>query len=317
LGANTDTLKRYGYLFEKIVDIENLKLAHKNASKGKSYYKEVIWVNNNEEIALKLLQKRLINGSFKTSEYTFKKITERNKERVIAKLPYYPDRIVHHAILQIVEPILKKSLIRDTFQSIKNRGTHDCRRRISKFIDKNSPTHYMKIDLKKYYPNIQHEFLKNELRKKIKDKKVLSLLNEIIDSYLDKGLPIGSYTSQILGNFNLSWLDWKIKKKIKGYFRYCDDMLFLGNKKELEEIKQILLKLNLEIKYHPIVSKFNRFVFIGYKYLKNKILLKKNIIRNTYKSTSKNIFSFWGWFKPIRNKNLWKDTYIRLNGEIV
>lgn len=305
-------MKRYGFLFEQIVDIENIRQAHYNARKGKSYYKEVKWVNENEELALKLIQKRLMNEDFKTSSYTFKTIEDRKKKRVIAKLPYYPDRIVHHAILQIVEPVLTKSLIRDTFQSIKGRGIHDCRRRVSKFIEKNKPTHFMKIDLKKYYPNISHEFLKNKLQTKIKDEKVLNLLFEIIDSYLEKGLPIGSYTSQILGNFNLSWLDWKIKHRLKGYFRYCDDMLFLGNKKELEKIKQEILQYNLNLRYYPIVSNFKELTFIGYKYSNNKLKLKKNIIRNTYNATKKNIFSFWGWFKPIRNKEIWKDRYITI-----
>ena len=99
-------MKRFGHLFEKVYDIENIKLAHKNAKKGKKYYKEVKMIDSNEEYYLEWLSYILKNKEYKTSKYeVFTKCTDNGKMREIYKLPYYPDRIVHHAIIQVIGDI--------------------------------------------------------------------------------------------------------------------------------------------------------------------------------------------------------------------
>ena len=220
-------MKRYGNLYEKICDLDNLKLAHKNAQKGKGWYKEVKEINANPDYYLKKLQNMLINKIYKTSEYeTFMK-NDTGKERKIYKLPYYPDRIAQWAILQVIEPILVKNFITDTYSAIPGRGIHKALHRIEKAIqtDVKGTQYCLKIDAKKYYPSINHEILKNKYRKLFKDKDLIWLLDEIIDSTPgDTGIPIGNYISQYSGNFYFSSFDHWIKeeKHIKYYFRYMD-----------------------------------------------------------------------------------------------
>ena len=94
-------MKRYGNIYEKIYNIENLRLAHKNAKKGKGWYKEVLMIDENPDYYLKLLQKQLIEKTYHTSKYESFIKKDGEKERVIYKLPYFPDRICQWAILQI------------------------------------------------------------------------------------------------------------------------------------------------------------------------------------------------------------------------
>ena len=131
----------------------------------------------------------------------------------------------------------------------------------------------MKLDIKKYYPSIDKEILKNKFKKMFKDKELLWLLNTIIDS--EENVPIGFYTSQWFANFFLTDLDHYIKEnlKIKYYIRYADDMvLFSNNKKNLHKarilIEEYLKKENLKLKENYSLFKVdNRFIdFIGYKF---------------------------------------------------
>src|SRR5690606_9941326 len=112
-----------------------------------------------------------------------------------------PDRIVHHAIMIVCGDFWEKSLIRDTFQSLGGRGTSDARKRVQRFIQRNKPKYYLQIDISKYYPSINNNILKEVICKKIKCKRTLDLLYDIIDSC--EGVPIGNYLSQIFGNLYL------------------------------------------------------------------------------------------------------------------
>lgn len=117
-------MKRYNNLFDKIVNIDNLYLADKKARKNKSNRKDIKQFDQNKEELLKKLQQDLINGTYKTSEYnTF--IIREPKERLIFRLPYYPDRIVHHAVMNIMEPIWVSIFIKNTYSCIKHRGIHE------------------------------------------------------------------------------------------------------------------------------------------------------------------------------------------------
>ena len=227
-------MKRYNNLFSQITDYENLQLAHKNAQKGKKHYPEVVKVNAREEEYLIDLQKQLQNKTFVNSEYkTFVK-EGLKKERIIYKLPYYPDRIVHHAIMNICEGFWQRSLIRDTYAALKGRGIHDGVERMKDFLqDRENTLYCLKFDIKKFYPSIDNDILFYEiLPKKIKCKDTLWLLGQIV--YSTVGLPIGNYLSQIWGNLYLNPFDWFIKqtKHIKYYARYCDDLVVLHNSKQ-------------------------------------------------------------------------------------
>ncbi len=175
-------MKRLGYLYNKICDIDNIRLADKKARRGKEKQFGVIEFNKNKEQNILDLKDILINRTFKTSKYSVFTIKD-PKEREIFKLPYFPDRIVHHAILNILEPIFMSVFTRDTYSCIKKRGIHGAMRNVKIALKDTENTKYcLKLDIRKFYPSINHNILKQLLRRKFKDKDLLSLLDEIIDS---------------------------------------------------------------------------------------------------------------------------------------
>lgn len=272
--------------------MENLKLAHKNASKNKSWYEEVQMVNNNQNYYLKKLQKMLVNHTYKTSKYeTFTK-KDGKKERLIYKLPYFPDRICQWAIVQVIEPILLKQFTADTYSAIPNRGIHQCLHKVQKavYYDEVNSKYCLKLDVKKFYPSINHTILKNKYRKIFKDKNLLWILEEIINSTPEEeGIPIGNYLSQYSGNFYLSSFDHWIKevKHIKYYFRYMDDIVIFHNSKEFlhqlrKEIEQEfnLLNLNLKDNWQVFPVAKRGIDFVGYRIFYRYTLLRKSTCKN-------------------------------------
>lgn len=310
-------MKRLNNVFDQIVDFDNLKGAHRNASKGKGHYDEVMGVNENVDLNIAKLQGVLIRGEYTTSEYTVKNRIEGRKLRVIHVLPYFPDRIVHHAIMQIVGERWKSALIRDTFQSIKGRGTSDARRRVQKAIRKDKPKYYLQMDVKKFYPSVKQWVSKACIRKYIKCKKTLALLDNIIESVA--GLPIGNYISQMLGNLVLTGVDWYAKQQLKAkhYFRYCDDIILLGDCKKWllsakKRVEQQVNKIDLTIKNCWVIRslKSNGLDFVGYVFYLDRTRLRKSIKLRYLESVRihwiMSINAYWGWIKPLNNKGLWQ-----------
>lgn len=315
-------MKRHGNLFGKICTIENMRLAFKKATKGKKHYTEVQkWQINTEE-KLQLLLEELKTHKYKTSKYHIFKLWSGGKEREIYKLPLR-DRIVQHALMNYLEPLFRKSFITDTYSSIKGRGIHNALKRVKKAMKDCENTKYcLKIDIKKFYPSIDKGLLKQKIRTKFKDKDLLMVLDEIIDS-TDKGVPIGNYTSQYFANFFLTAMDHWIKETlhIKYYFRYCDDIIILGsNKNELCNIfKQINVYINnikLELKSNwqifPVESR--SIDFLGYKTRHNYVLVRKHTKHNFI--TKVNMYKdnprlqivygcYWGIFCHANCINLW------------
>lgn len=316
-------MKKVNNIFYLIADMDNLRLAHYNARKGKLHYTEVIHVNENEDVFLKELQRLILTREFKNSKYRQFTLNDKGKSREIYSLPYFPDRILHHAILQIIEPIWKKILIRDTFQSIKGRGVNDGRRRIEKMLRNNDVKYCLQLDIQKYYPSIDNEILKSIIRKKIADPDVLWLLDEIIDSV--QGVPIGNYLSQYFGNIYLAYFDhWvKEKLKIKYYLRYADDIILMHDDKDylqycfvkIEYYLEKNLKLKIKGNYQVYPIRKRRIDFLGFKFDLRKTYLRKRLARNFKKaakkyndgdaSKAKSLTSYFGWMKHSDSWNLW------------
>ncbi len=286
-------MKRIGYLYEKVYDLDNLKLAHKNARKGKGWYKEVEMINKDEEKYLSILQEQLMNMSYETSEYTIFDKVEGNKLREIYKLPYFPDRVCQWALMQVIEPILMKQLVRDTYSAIPGRGIHIALERISKAVkyDRDNTKYCLKLDIKKYYPNINHDILKSIYRKIFKDPKLLWLIDEIIDSTEgNKGIPIGNYVSQWSGNLYLSPFDhWmKEEQRLKYYFRYMDDIIILHESKEylhnlrheIEKYLKEVLDLELKDNWQVFPVEVRGIDYLGYRIFPDYILLRKSTVKN-------------------------------------
>ena len=195
------TAKRVGNLYQTISSIENLRTAHLNARKGKGWYKDVRKVNEHEEDYLNQLHEMMVQKTYKTSEYTTFVRKDGQKERVIYKLPYFPDRICQWAIIQVIEPYLIKNMIANTYSAIPGRGIHKAMKDVQKAIrtDPTGMAYCLKLDVRKYYPSIDHDILKAKFRRLFKDPDLLWLLDEIIDSTPGKtGIPIGNYVSQYM-----------------------------------------------------------------------------------------------------------------------
>ena len=222
-------MKRYGNIFPNIYSMENLYLAHENARRDKTFYKEVKMVDSDPEYYLGQIQEMLKNGTYKVSEYSVSIINDKGKERELMKLPYYPDRIIQWAIMLQIEHIFMKVFCNHTCASMQDRGIKEASQLTEKYMkDRFNSRYCLKIDISKFYPNINHRILKSLLMKKIKDKRLLELLFKIIDSYPgEKGVPIGSYLSQYLANFYLAYFDHWLKEtmRVKYVVRYMDDMV--------------------------------------------------------------------------------------------
>ena len=312
-------MKRHNYLYDRICDLENVRAAHKKASRGKAHYREVVKVDARRHRMLPELCDMLKDMAFVTSPYSVF-IKRGRKDRVIHKLPYYPDRIVHHAIMNVIEPIWAKTFIRDTYASVPGRGLHDGVRRIKTFLKNPTDTRYcLKIDVKKFYPSVDNAILKQVIRKKIKCRRTLSLLDGIIES--EKGVPIGNYLSQYLANLYLSDFDHWIKetKKIRHYGRYCDDMVFLGpDKTALHQLKRAAGDFLAETRGLNIKENWQVFPvsgrgvdFLGYVFRHGHTRLRKSIVmrfkqkvRRIKKLSGRlpatqvinTLMSYYGWF---------------------
>lgn len=316
-------MKRMGNLYSKIISIENLTEADKKAQKGKQNQYGVQVHNNKRESNILKLHEMLKNKTYKTSEYDIFKVYE-PKEREVYRLPYFPDRITHHAIMNVLESVFVSAFTSDTYSCIKNRGIHACANNLKKALkDVDGTVYCLKLDIKKFYPNIDHNILKGLLRRKFKDNDLLWLLDEIIDSA--DGLPIGNYLSQYLANFYLTYFDHWIKeeKSVKHYFRYADDVVILSNDKKhlhsiLCEIKYYLKSnLNLEVKknYQIFPVKSRGIDFIGYVFFHTHTLLRKTIKKNFARKLRANpntesTASYLGWLKHCDARHLTKKLLI-------
>ena len=248
-------MKRSGELFQRITEFNNLRSAYLKAVKGKRLTPSGILFDMDADSKLHEIQANLQEGKYKLGKYTQFKIYD-PKERLITAAAF-DERIIHHAVMNILEPVFERQYIFHTYACRKGKGTHQA---IQYAVNKAKfCPYYLKLDIRKYFDNIDHHILKQMLLKIIKDKRCLILLFDIIDSYeveSNKGLPIGNLTSQFFANLYLSSVDHFILEKLKpfGYERYMDDMLiFMSTKKEFDYLYSSILQfcyelLNLELK---------------------------------------------------------------------
>ncbi len=311
------TMKRLNNLFDVICSIDNLLLADSKARKGKSKQTGVIEFDRNFDQNIADLYRELITKGYRVSPYRNRVIRER-KERNISILPYR-DRIVQHAIMNVLEPIFVSVFTADTYSCIKGRGVHLASFNLRKALRDTDGTAYcLKMDIRQFYPSIDNSILKNMLRRKFKDRDLLDLLDVIIDSA--PGLPIGNYLSQYLSNFYLTYLDHWIKEdlKIRYFFRYADDFVILGNDKgRLHDIhgqisEYLKERLNLELKPNRGPFPVNLGIdFGGYRHFPGYTLLRKSIKQSFARAVKSrrpqaSIASYLGWAKHANSKHLIK-----------
>ncbi len=323
-------------LFDKICSIENLELAFKRARKRRSNKKYVIAFEKNLAENLRQLQNELISQTYKPKPLqTF--ILQDPKTRKISK-SHFRDRIIHHALCNVIEPIFDKSFIFDSYANRKGKGTLKAIQRFDFFkrkVSKNNSRKcfVLKADIKQYFDSVDHEILLSLVERKITDSKVIWLIRTILSNFKSsgtgKGMPLGNLTSQFFANVYLNELDYFIKHKwrAKHYIRYVDDFIVLSNsKKELVNLKlaidRVLKKLGLEL--HPEKSKIktlaNGITFLGFRnFIYHKLITKKNIrkfqrkVNELHYLYQANVFErkkafemFQGWIAFIVHANTFK-----------
>lgn len=264
--------------YDKKLTYENLIKAHLESRKGKNIRKEIILFNLKQEEYIMWLYEKLKTGTYKHSGYTTFYVTE-PKVRLIEK-SIYMDRIVHRWYVDnFMKEYFVKSFISTSYACLENKGMHKACidvQNTMKHCKKIWNNYYIiKMDVAKYFQNIDKTILYNILHKKIKDTKLLWLTKEILYSNgKEKGLPIGNYTSQCFANIYLNELDQyaKNKMKLKYYYRYMDDIVVMvKSKKEaiqkLQLIREFLEKnLKLELNSKTQIFKSAQGVnFCGYK----------------------------------------------------
>lgn len=297
-------MKRYGNLWPEIISFDNLLAATRTAKKGKRFRDNVLAFNYNLETELINLQAELANKTYTSGRYRTFEIVE-PKRRMISAAPYR-DRVVHHAICNIIVPIFERTFIDDSYANRVGFGTHRALRRFTEFA--RSSRYVLQCDIKKYFPSIDHEILKALIYRKLKCPDTLWLIDKIIDSSNEqesiiqhfpgddlltpiqrrRGLPIGNLTSQFCANIYLNGFDHFIKEqlKVKKYIRYVDDFaLFSDDREFLAEARLALEEYlaNLRLKIHPIKSQLFETKeganFLGFRIFPDRIRVRRENLR--------------------------------------
>lgn len=281
-------MKTYTRLFEKVCNFQNLHKAYLKARRGKNGIGEVARFTYHLEGELLKLQRELLSGTYRQGDYRNFVIHE-PKRRLISAVPFR-DRVVHHAICNIIEPIFEKRFIYDSYACRRGKGTHNGVERLQSFIRRFPESYALQCDVRKYFPSVDHGVLKSIIRKKIADEKLLGLLDLVIDSPEgEKGIPIGNLTSQLFANIYLNELDYFAKHALRAkfYVRYMDDFVILHPSKTcLHETKarvETFLLGTLRLNLHPTKATVSPvrvgMDFLGYRIFVNHRLARKGTVK--------------------------------------
>jgi hypothetical protein len=239
-------MKKIVNLYSEIYGLENLYCSAYRVASCKRENEDIANYLLNMEENIDTLNIALKGKNYKHGNYEIFQISD-PKPRMISKATVN-DRVVHHAVHDVICPAIDKSFIYDSYSCRIGKGTHRAIKRVQKWS--RTYKYAVHLDIVKYFDSIDRGVLKTLLTKWIKDEDVLWLLNEIIDSsaqidkYKERGLPLGNLTSQFFANIYLNELDQFVKHtlRIKPYIRYMDDILILGND------KKVLLKMAFRIR---------------------------------------------------------------------
>lgn len=297
-------MKRHANLYPQIITFENLLEAAKKAQRGKRYRENVLAFNYNLERELFTLQTELSTKSYQPGQYTTFEIKE-PKTRLISAAPYR-DRVVHHALCNIIVPIFERTFIVDSYANRVGFGTHRALRRFTQFA--RSSRYILQCDIQKYFPSIDHLILRSLLHRKVKCRDTLWLIDTIIDNSNEQepvtayfpgddlftpqqrrhGLPIGNLTSQFFANVYLNGFDHFIKEqlKIEKYLRYVDDFALFADDYALLKEARIAIEeylVSLRLKIHPIKSQLfaskHGANFLGFRVLPDRIRVRTENLR--------------------------------------
>ncbi len=297
-------MKTYKNLYGELCSYENLERAYEKAKHHKTSTKAAIEFEKNWQPNLCTLMNELREQTY-TPQSLRKFILRDPKTRTIC-VSDFRDRIIHHALINILQPIFEPRFIHDSYASRRGKGTLPAIKRLDKFMHKvtkngrlistarnaNQVQGYaLKADIKHYFDTVDHNILLNIIAKRIKDSNVLWLTQVILDNYNaglpSKGMPLGNWTSQFFANIYLNELDQYVKHQLKAkqYIRYVDDFIILHQNKMVlagyeNRIKSFLQTLQLEL--HPekckIISLSKGISFLGFRtFYHHKLILQRNL----------------------------------------
>lgn len=304
-------------MFKKIISLENLFFAWDEFRKGKAQRRDLMEFEINLENNILKLHHDLVNNNYSHSLY-FSFFVHDPKRRHIHKASVR-DRLLHHAIVRVIEPMFDKAFIFDSWSCRKTKGTHAAVNRLQQIAHKLSQNNTqivwaLKLDIKKFFESMDHEVLLNILSRKIKDLRTMLLLEEIVDSFYP-GLPLGNLTSQLFANVYMNELDQYVKHtlKIPGYLRYSDDFVLLHtNRSVLMDCVPVIrefLSTKLKLRLHEqkiILSKYRSGVdFLGYICFPDfRVLRTRTKRRMLKKIESRNFASYSGVLQHCRSYEL-------------
>ena len=283
-------MKRTGYLWDDITTFENLSLAAYKALRGKKAQPHMAEFFFHLEPQLIQLQDELRGGYYVPGAYRCFDIYEPKPRRICAA--DFRDRVVHHAVCNILEPLFDRRMIYDSYACRTGKGAHAAVKRAQQFSRR--WRYVLQFDVKKFFASVDHAVLKRLLHKIIKDPSVLAILTQIIDHptgehAVSKGLPIGNLTSQHFANLYLNELDHLCKDtlRIKGYVRYMDDCLvFAPNKKTLWQYLAVIegfLQQHLHLQLKPsatrVVPVSEGIAFLGFRLFPHIVRLNQRTLR--------------------------------------
>lgn len=322
-------MKTYNHLLEKIYDKDNIRKAILKAARGKREKHSVQYALSHIDEVVERIHNELKTLSWTPPRYHVgREINDgiQLKKRIVVCPEFIREQCVHHAIMAVLYPLFLPKFYVHSCGSVKGRGTVSAMKYISgKFKKHKKKTKYVsKLDIKKFFANIRPSFVFRELRKTIRDKRVLLILSRILRSNIivfngemtKGGVPIGFYTSPFFANVILNSIDHKVKE-VHGvylYVRYMDDILLSDpSKRRIERISEAISKdlgeLRLWLKKKPQCHPLKEITFIGYQFYRSKVILGSKIFlkakrqfnraskRNLTVYTAKKILSYSGYFK--------------------
>lgn len=285
-------MRTYDNLYPDIYDFENLYNAYLKLRMGHRYDPQVLIFTHNLDTELIQLQNELIWKTYRTGKYREFYISD-PKTRLIAVLPF-KDRVLRHALCNVIRPIFEKEFIYDSYACRKGKGTHASADRVTEFLkaaeQQPGKVFCLKGDVEKYYQSVRHKTLFRIINKTIRCKDTLELIDENISSWADttgldpRGLPRGEVTSPLWGNVYLNPVDHLVKEdlRVPMYVRYNDDFIIISHsKKELWQIKREIedymnselgLRLNCKTSIFPASQGID---FVGYRIWSDHRLLRK------------------------------------------
>ena len=276
-------MKRYGRLWPIICSRENIEAAADNAVKGRKYQREQMRFLANREALLDDIEQTLRNETYQFGPLKSFTVYE-PKERQIHHPAFYPDKVLHHCLMNVLAPLIISKLSPDCYGSIRGRGLSQACDAIKRYVRDYEGGYYLQIDISHFYQSIDHEVCLQELEHIIKCKKTLRMARSIVEAH-SQGMAIGVYPSQYLANLVLNRFDHYVKEvlHVGGYVRYMDDMVFFVDTKAeahqlLQDVREYLSGLKLTVKQNARIAPVECGVsMVGYIFYPTHTRLRRRI----------------------------------------